>query len=285
MFKNILIPISSEFYSKQILKRGVFLADKFQSRLNLLFIIEEKAFNQTDRLVNSYRTAEEKKEYHREVIATQKQIADQIVFNDAKQILKNKKTSFNEKILKGEFSDTIKKEISKNKYDLILMGFEKECILNYRLFEEVDIPVWTEGAGISKKILAVCSNLAPNQKVPQTAIKLAEKLKWTLNMVYIVDVEDSVQVDKNGKRSDKKTEEDLMSEAKKFVEKMQKNNIKTELLQGSLEKQTIKKAKEINANLVIIGREQKKKGILGLPIKNLKKKIAEKCQYSILFIN
>ena len=55
--------------------------------------------------------------------------------------------------------------------------------------------------------------------------------------------------------------------------------------EGSLEKETIKAAEKINANLVIVGREQKKKGLLGLPVKNLKKKLAEKCEYSILFLN
>ena len=44
-------------------------------------------------------------------------------------------------------------------------------------------------------------------------------------------------------------------------------------------------AEEINPNLIIIGREQKKKGILGLPIKHLKRKLAEKCKYSLLFVN
>jgi hypothetical protein len=56
-------------------------------------------------------------------------------------------------------------------------------------------------------------------------------------------------------------------------------------VKGSLEKETIKIAEEINACLVIVGREQKRKGALGLPVKNLKKKLAEKCEYSVLFIN
>jgi len=42
MFKNILIPISSEFYSKEVLERSVLLAEKFKSSINLIYIIEEK---------------------------------------------------------------------------------------------------------------------------------------------------------------------------------------------------------------------------------------------------
>jgi len=285
LFKNILIPISSEFYSKNVLKRSVFLAEKFKSTLNLLYIIEEKSFNQTDKLVNSYRTATEKEESKKELISTQVQAADNIIFKDAKELLKNKKITFEEKILEGEFTDAIKKELEKKSYDLILMGFEKECNLNYRLFEEVNVPVWIEGFGDSKKILAVCSNLAPNQIVPKISIDLSKKLGWDLNILYVVDTEDSVIVDEKGKRSDIKSEEEIVNQGQLFVNRMEKNKIKAQFVRGSLEKQTIQKAEEINANLVIVGREQKKKGVLGLPVRNLKKKIAEKCDYSILFVN
>lgn len=285
MFKNILIPISSEFYSKNVLLRSAFLAEKFNSNLNLVYIIEEKAFNEIDKIVDTYRTTADKEESKKELISKQIQTADQIIFDDAKQILKDKQIPFEEKIIEGEFTDKIKEELNKKQYDLILMGFEKECYLNYRLFEEVKMPVWVVGQDMSKKILAVCSNLAPNQKVPNESIKLAHQLEWELHMLYVVDIEDSVHVDENGIRSDTKTKEDLILQGQNFVDEMKQKGINAELVQGSLEKQTLSKAEEINANLVIVGREQKKKGILGLPVKNLKKKIAEKCKYSILFLN
>jgi nucleotide-binding universal stress UspA family protein len=285
LFKNILIPISSEFYSKKVLQRGVFLSKKFDSTINLVYIIEEKTFNHTDKLVNSYRTALEKEETKKEIINTQKQAADNIIFNDAKQILEEKGASLEEKVVNGEFSDIIKQELTRKKYDLILMGFEKECNLNYRLLEDVDIPVWIVGEGESKKILAVCSNLAPNQKVPDMSIKLAKNLGWDLHMLYVVDTEDSVKVDENGARSGIKTTDDLENIGKQFLQDLKDKKVKTHLVKGSLEKETIKKAQEINAQLVIFGREKKKKGVLGLPVKNLKKKLAEKCEYSILFLH
>ena len=111
------------------------------------------------------------------------------------------------------------------------------------------------------------------------------KCMWDLNMLYIVDVEDSVQVDKDGKRSDKKPERDLLFNGNKFINDMEDKGIKVELVTGGLEKITLKAAEEINPNLIIVGREQKKKGVLGLPIKHLKRKLAEKCKYSLLFVN
>ena len=60
---------------------------------------------------------------------------------------------------------------------------------------------------------------------------------------------------------------------------------KVKLVKGSLEKETVKAAENIGPKLVILGREQKKKSVLGLPVKSVKKKMAEKCRYSILFMN
>ena len=57
------------------------------------------------------------------------------------------------------------------------------------------------------------------------------------------------------------------------------------LIKGSLEKETIKSAENIGANLIIMGREQKKKNVLGFPVKSVRRKVAERCQYSLLFTN
>ncbi len=285
MFKNILVPISSEYYSKGLLERTAFLAEKFKSRINLIYIIEEKVLNQTGKLSNGYRTSDEIAETKKDIIREQKLTADNIIFDDAKYYFKRKHIPFEEKISEGEFSSVIKRETNKKDYNLILMGFEKECFLNYRLLDELDIPIWIQSKGEGKSILSVCSNLAPNQKVPEVSIKLSKLLGWDLNMLYVVDIEDSVQVDKNGKRSDKKPERDLLFNGQNFVDDMKNKGINIKLVRGSLEKVTLKAAEEINPNLIIVGREQKKKGVLGLPIKHLKRKLAEKCKYSLLFVN
>ena len=285
MFKNILVPISSEYYSKEVLESTAFIAEKFKSKINLIYIIEEKVLNQTDKLSNGYRTFEEIEETKKDIIREQRLAADNIVFDDAYYFFKRKNVPFEEKIFKGEFSNVVRRETNRKDYNLILMGFEKECYLNYRLLDEIDTPIWIQSKSKGKSILSVCSNLAPNQKVPEVSIKLSKMLGWGLNMLYVVDVEDSVQVDKNGRRSDKKPERDLLFNGQNFVDEMKNKGINVKLLTGSLEKVTLKAAEEINPNLIILGREQKKKGILGLPIKHLKRKLAEKCKYSLLFVN
>ena len=282
MFKNILIPISSEFYSKQVMERAFTLSEKFKSQITILYIIEEKTLKQTDKISSSYITDYNLKETKKELIESQKQSADTIIFKQIKEIFKDKE--LHEKIVEKEYTDAINEEISSKKYDLLLMGFRKGCILNYRLFEEVNIPIWVVGKGTSQKILAICSNLVSNQKIARMSIKLSEALDWSLQILYIIDTDDCVQVDEQGKRSTKKTEKELKIKAQKFAEEMQKKQINVEIVKGCLEKQTAKKAEKINAQLVILGQEQKKKGMLGLPVKNVKKKIVEKCKYSMLFV-
>jgi len=285
MFKNILIPISSEFYSKAVLHRSVFLAEKFKSNISLIYIIEEKTLSQTDKISDSYRTHYDMAETKNEIISKQKQTADSIIFNDAKFYLKNKGILFDEKIEEGEFSIVIKNELIKKDYDLILMGFSNECVLNYRLLDEVDIPVWVEGQVTGDTILSICSNLAPNQKVPDLSLELSGLLDWKINMLYVVDIEDSVVVDEQGKRSEKKPERDLIFKGQSFVEEMKKRGVNIELVKGSLGKEINRAAEKINPTLIILGREQKKKGALGIPIKNVRKKIASKCKYSMLFLH
>jgi nucleotide-binding universal stress UspA family protein len=285
MFKNILIPISSEFYQKEVFQTGTLIAEKFKSTITLLYIIEEKTLNQTDKLTDVYRTTQERKETKGDIINKYIESADKIVFNDANLFFKNKNINFKEEIIEGEFSTVIKGQLNNDQYDLILTGFEKECLLNYRLLDDVHIPVWIESGDRKKSILAVCSNLAPNQKVPDISIKISKILDWKLNMLYIIDIQDNVEVDVMGRRSNKKSEKTLIENGERFVQNMKKRGIDVQLVQGNLQKEIENAAENLGAKLIIIGREKKKKNVLGLPIKSIKRKIAEKCRYSLLFIN
>ena len=285
MFKNIIIPISSEFYREEVFRTGVFLAKKFNSTINLIYIIEEKTLDQTEKRLNSFRTDFDKEEMKKDIIRRHVHVADSIIFNDAKRLFADNNIPFNGEIVEGEFSAVIKGQLDKNRYDLILMGFEKKCMLNYRLFGEVQVPIWIESGCGDNSILAVCSNLAPNQKVPEISVKMSKILGWKLHMIYVIDTEDAVTVDGSGIRSERKSERELLTQGHQFIYEMEKKGLTVTLQKGSLEKETTKTAEDIGAGLVIIGREQKKKHILGIPIKSVKKKMAEKCRYSILFVN
>lgn len=288
MFENILIPISSEYYNKPVIERAIFLAEQFNSKITLFYILEKKPVEQVEKKSDSYRTTFDRDEIKKDVIRQQIKTADQIIFQDAKNLFKNKNIDYEERIIEGAYGEIIKKELNKKekKYDLVLMSCEKGCLIDYSFFYQLDVPIWIESKVKTKSILAVCSNLAPNQKVPDLSIKLSKTLGWDLKMIYVIDKEDTVNVDKNGERSQPKPKKVLQDKGQIFVDKMRKKGIDVETIEGNLQKSIDKTAKKQDSGLVILGREQKKKGALGIPAGNIKRKIAEKCDYySIIFVN
>ncbi|MBS3749011.1 MAG: universal stress protein [Candidatus Thermoplasmatota archaeon] len=285
MFQNILVPISSEFYSKDVIKRSIFLAETFNGKVHLLYIIEKKPLDEMERRTDTHLTHYDRTETHNDVLNQQRQTADDLVFEDAQHRLHKKNIDINTTIMQGEFSEVVTDEIEKNQYDLVLMGYGRGCMIDYRLINEIDIPVWIESGGYHESILAVCSNLAPNQRVPELSLLLSKKLDWKLKMIYVTDVEDNVEVDEQGNRSSPKPLHELLFARQEFIEHMQEKGIGVKTVEGSLQKQSIKAARKMKAGLVIIGREQKKRGKLGFPVKKVKQKMAERCKFSLLFIN
>jgi K+-sensing histidine kinase KdpD len=285
MFKKILVPVSSEFYSKDVLNRCVFLAEKYKSTVDLVYIIEEKTLNQTKKRSDAHRTYHDIIETERDIMSKQRQTADDIVFEYSESLFTKNNIPYDHRVIKGEFSVVISSELKKQEYDLIIMGYGRGCMINYRFLDNVDIPVWIEAGGHRNSILAVCSNLAPNQKVPDISRRLAQEWEWDLYMLYVTDIEDAVKVDVNGLRSERKTKSDLLFDGQNFVNDMIKKGIDMRTRQGSLENETIKAARELEAGLVIIGREQKRRGKFGFPVRKFKQKMADRCKYSLLFIN
>jgi nucleotide-binding universal stress UspA family protein len=285
MFQNILVPISSEFYSKDVIKRSITLAGTFNGTVHLLYIIEKKPFDEMERRTDTHLTHYNRTETQQDVLNQQRQTADDLIFQDAQHRLHKKNINMKTTIIQGEFSSAITHELENNQYELVIMGYERGCMIDYRLLNDIDIPVWIESGGSHKSILAVCSNLAPNQKVPEISITLSKKLDWELKMIYVTDIEDNVEVDEHGNRSSPKPLHELLFSRQEFIEHMQDRGVVVETVEGSLQKESMKAARKMQAGLIIIGREQKKRGKLGLPIKKVKQKLADRCKYSLLFIN
>jgi K+-sensing histidine kinase KdpD len=285
LFHNILLPISSEYYAKNVLKRGAFLAKIFHCPIHLVYIIEEKTLRQTDKLTDAYRTKYDIDETKKDIIRKKITTADHIIFSDAHQFFKSEKVSFTEKIVRGEFSSIVEDEVETDDYDLVLMGFEKECVLQYRLLDSLHIPIWIEMKSESSLILGICTNLAPNQQVPPMSIQLAQAFGWDLRMVYIIDTRDMVVIDEKGNRSERKSKHELDGIATAFSEMMRRRGILVDIIEGNFEKEVTKLAEQFHVGLVVIGREQRKKMTMVLSNKNFKRKIAEKCGHSLLFMN
>ena len=82
MFEKILVPISSEYYSKDVIKITIFLAKIFNSTVHILNILEENPLQQMEQCSDSHLTYHERKETHQDLIHKQKQTADTIILND-----------------------------------------------------------------------------------------------------------------------------------------------------------------------------------------------------------
>jgi len=286
LFGNIMIPVSSEFFSRAALKRGAELATLFGSTVTVIYIIEERAYQQVDKLSDAFRTTYERAETRSDLTQEQASAADTVIFDEAERIFSSRNLDIKERILQGEFSTVVQRELQRGRFDLVVMGFEKGCLIDYRILDEATVPVWVESreAG-SNVMLAVCSNIAPNQRVPDISVRLASAMNWDLHVLYVVDTQDAVEVDSSGKRSRKKSTRDLVSAGDSFLTGLASDRITTELVQGSLERETVKAARRHHAGLVVLGREQKERKILGIPTRHTKRKLAEKCGPSLLFIN
>ncbi len=285
MFKNILIPISSEFYLKDVLEKGAFLAEKFQSKVTILYIIEEKTICQTEKRIDTFRTVFEKEETKKVIIDNQKQTADVIIFFDAKNIFKDKGIIPDFKILEGEFSTVIENETETQNFDLVLIGYEKDCLLKYRILDYIDMPIWVTEESGNRTLLAVCSNLTPNQKIPEISRELAQIFNWNLHLIYIVDVEDNTMFDENSQRFVKKSINELINTGQSFVDEMQKKGISARMISGSFGEKVFQNAKQLHAGLIVIGKGHKRSDIFGFSAKSINHKIVEKCKHSVLFLN
>lgn len=283
MFRHILLPISSEFYPRGVLERALSIAESIGSAITVMYIIERKTINQTDKLSDAYRTKYEREETAEHITEEHKNAADNIVFTDAKK-LKSAALAYEEKVVEGEYSTVVQEELASGDYDLVMMGFEKQCILNYRILNDAEVPVWVETGGEgSEQIVAVCTNLAMNTRVPRMSAELAEALGWDLHVLYVVDTEDSVQVDKEGERSGRRSVRDLTDIGEAFLADIDQANVTTSLVTGSLPKEMAKAARQFNASLVVVGNQHKKRLLKNLG-KSTRRKIAKACNYSVLFV-
>jgi nucleotide-binding universal stress UspA family protein len=285
MFTKILIAISSEFMSEGPIKRAVEFAEKFNSEVKLLYIIEEKVLETMDKVAEGVQTYQEREKIKKDLIENHGVRSGEMILNKFEMKLKKTGINTKKKMVRGEFSEIIKHEIEKEKSDLIIISCQRSYLLNARLFQDINIPIWIESNERINKILAVCTNLAPNKKVPKISMALAKSYNAELSMIYVIDTKDRIMVDTNLRRSEKKDKQILIEEGKKFKENMEKKGVKTDVVIGSLEKIVREKEKKIIANLIIIGREQKKRRLLGVYRRNPKLKIAEKTKHSVLYLN
>lgn len=285
MFQKILVPISSEFFSPAVFQMAALLTQPTGGSVTSVYVYEERLYDELERLSDTYLSYYEKEASERGRRFDHLRHAEQIVFEDANAFFKKRGIPFESRFREGMLVDVINEEVKLNQFDLILMGFEKESGFDFRLLSEVSVPLWIEAGKGNHSVLAVCSNLAPNLKVPEVSIRLAGLLGWELHMIYIIDTEDAVAVDETGLRGKKQSSVELRSSADAFISRMKQKGVEVELVTGAFEKETLRAAERVGAGVVVIGRERKQKGLWGRPVKDSKKKLLQHSKCSLLFLN
>jgi hypothetical protein len=285
LFQNIFVPISTEFYPPAVFHVSAQLAKASQGSVTSVYVYEKRIFDEVERVSNTFLSHYDREKTEQELRQEHLSQAEHIVFEDAKAYFQKRDIPLHTSVQEGSFLDIVKQQINEHHYDLVVMGFEKECYFDYRLLSEIPIPLWVEAGTGKNSILAVCSNLAPNKNVPPVSIQLSSLLGWTLHMIYIIDTEDTIEVDETLTRGKETSMATLQQNAQEFIVMMRQKGVEVQLVQGPFEREALKEASRIHAGVVIIGREQKQHGLLGLPIRDSKRKLLRHCKSSLLFLN
>ena len=140
MFKDILVPVSSEYFPKKAMGKALELSKYFEANVKVIYIIEEKIKDKIHKASDYVRTESQIEEMENDINKAKKE-----EFNDAMDEWKKDfedKINFETKIVKGKYSKEITEELNNYDADLIVMETEQESILDYSLFyEEDDIPI------------------------------------------------------------------------------------------------------------------------------------------------
>jgi hypothetical protein len=202
----------------------------------------------------------------------------EVYFKKIEQMAKSKKVKFHKFTCKGLFSEEILKNIKSENIDLIVSEFRPDVLLKYSIFYDSPIPVWIERTGGNiQNIYGICTNLAKNKKVPKYTINLAKTLKANVRFNYVFD--------------DEKTEpnKNEISKGNKFLKRLDKRyqqdveEIKTYFFTQDILKYLITSFKIERSDLVVLGRFQKKGGILFQTV-DKKIKVCQKIPVNVLIL-
>jgi nucleotide-binding universal stress UspA family protein len=272
-----LVPISSEFSFEQIVQRAGMLSHAFNSAVMVVYIIETKTLKTMGDVAETMLTDQQLKEMGQDIVSSATDIAKQIIFERVKPVLPNCEIA----VAVGEFSEEIRRAAEKWQATCVVTGYERYCTLRYRLLEDLNLPLWVEQHPSTNPIvLGVCSNLAPNKRVPDLTIELAANLNAIPHLLYVVDIEELVEMDEQGEKHQSTTAN--LTETGQMFLRSYRDHIHGHFSVGVLEDNIVRYTTKLNPDVVIIGHEMKRKKFL---CHELKRDIVTRMQHSLLFLN
>jgi len=264
MFKNILVPISSDYFPKMAIRRSRALAEKFKGKVHFLYVVEKKTVEQMERAGKHVLTPKLISELEKDIYHTQVRDISKTVLDQTKTLMGPLDNKCNYLVRKGEFSDEIEGYLKENSGSFnhitcVILEYKKHSNLKYRIFENCSVPIWLERGGEIKKVLAATTSISKNELVPSCAKQIAVSFNAELSLKHF-----SVQEEDDGK-NDIKLQKDWKGVS-------------------HVEKEIVKRAEKYNANLLIIGRTCKACGFFGFGTHFPKVVIAKKANMSVLIM-
>ncbi|MFQ5794373.1 MAG: universal stress protein [Candidatus Bipolaricaulia bacterium] len=280
---NILVTVSSEYFSEAAIRRAAMLNRQFEGELTLLYIIEEKMLRLIDRVSEYAMTTEERVRAERNLVKEIKGRAEGMLFERAAVITAEERSEISSwRIEQGEYTRTIQEYCKANRVDLIVMSFERATLLNYEILKWPSPSIWIEKgtAKALEKILALPSNLTLNRTLPEMAVEFARRFDAQLHIEYVVDRTHPHTMTKEGKiKKEERSEAQLIEKGEAFLRERQERyektvKLSTSLSTGRLERKAIITAREWGADLIILGRElEVERTVLGLFRRDIRRDI------------
>jgi len=282
---SILVTVSSEHFSEGAIRRAAFLAKRFEGELTLLYIIEEAVLRMIDRTAEYIMTTEEIERTEEELIEGIRGRAKEMLFERAALLAQREGAAISRwEIEQGEYGQVILDYCKRRRVDLIVMSFTRAALLRYAILDWDSPPIWVEKDGLKMKmkmgverILALPSSLSPNRKLPGIALEFARRLGAELYMEYVLDPASGDD------RALREGEEFLRRCERELRPKLPGLGLTCALLRGRLERVALTRARELQADLLILGEELEPPG--GWPFRReIRQRVLAGSPCSLLFV-
>jgi len=315
MFKRILVPINSDHFPDNALKRACALSSAFGGDIYVMSILPQQIYDRIDALSSHVPIGGGRDEIKEELIRSNREASERHFFRRAEEVCMARRIAVRMIAGMGLFTDEILKAIREYDLDSIVMEFCGDSAVQYRIFEESPVPVWIEiGSEYSSKagnsferskkgksaggpadeieelerdilggernIVGICSSLSPNVRVPEILEKLALKFAAHPHLVYVVK--------ESGIRRSSRDRD--MEDAEGFVAQTENamgrtvdpgTQLTTEIAHGNIVREVLNIEKKYRPWLVIVGRIRESELMLSLE-KDVKRRLAEKTTCNLL---
>ena len=188
MFNKILLPLPSEYFPLNAVKRVIQLAPKFKSKVYLEYIFEDQVMDKVDNVTSGAIPVQLLEEMAEEVKYAGVGSESTLFFDEIQNLAEDKNIEFQKIIHTGVHSDKILGCIKDKNIDLMVTEFRSDTLLKYRIFYDSPAPVWLEHSGRRiENICGILTNLSPNLLVPKFSFNLVRKFKVPMTYYYVID--------------------------------------------------------------------------------------------------